>query len=80
MKKEVHSSSLNEKQLSVTADHACMSSNMKSNYIELKLPRHGNFAAGLASCGQTLQCMTLWLLLSLSSGGQERAPLLSQRS
>lgn len=74
-KKSAKNSSLNEKQLSVTANHAHKSSNMKSNYTELKLPRHGNFAAGLACCGQTPRYMTLWLLFISTTRRQGRAPL-----
>lgn len=44
-RKSVKNASLNEKQLSVTANHARKSSNIKSNYIELKLPRRGNFCS-----------------------------------
>lgn len=68
-------SSLNEGQLSAKADHALKSSNMKSNYIELKLPQHGNFASGLACCVQTQRYMTLWLLFSSSTRRQGRVPL-----
>lgn len=68
-------SSLNEKQLSVTANHARKTSNMKSNYIEVKLPQHSNFAATLVHCSQTPRYVTMWLLFGSSTRRQGRAPL-----
>lgn len=67
--------SLNEKQLSVTANHARKTSNMKSNYIEVKLPQHSNFAATLVHCSQTPRYVTMWLLFGSSTRRQGRAPL-----
>lgn len=67
--------SLTVEQLSVTANHARRTSNMKSDYIEVKLLQHGNFAAALVLRSQTPWNMTMWLLFISSTRRQGRAPL-----